>query len=204
MRARSRPLNSLLALVAFAAAPATAVAQTPANQAPLSLDVHPAFNVAVGFAHMSWNDRALSGADGISLVASHQLARFVRLACDFATLSGNTVSGSGVEAARHYLVHAELSVAPEISVEGHLVHPQLGAGIGTVVSDPAADSSSTRSQNAWEILAGVDVDVVGPLTAGVQYHRVATSLQDVAAQGPQSTGSAVRAHLIEARIGVRF
>jgi len=196
--------NPLAAAVLAMLAPAVISAQTPASDIPLRLPVSPAFRVTVGFAHAGWSDDALSGANGVALTVSRHVFGPVRGLFDFATLSGNTLSGSGAEAARHYLAGAGVSVAPELTAGGLVVRPELGAAIGTWVSDPAADSSSTRSQNAWEVFIGVDANVYGPLTLGLRYRRVPMRMQDVAAQGPTVPSIALRAQVFEVGLGVRF
>jgi opacity protein-like surface antigen len=200
MSARHYLTFSLLAFVA----PVAAAAQTPASMEPLSVSVRPAFHVTVGYAHAGWSDAALSGANGLALTASRHVAGPVRGVFDFATLSGNTLSGSGVAPARHYLVAAGFAVAPELAAGGHLVQPEVGVAIGTMVSDPAAGSSSTRSQNAWELFAGADVGVYGPFTLGLTYRHVSLRMQDVAALGPVIASTPLSAHVFEARLGVRF
>jgi len=204
MRVRRCPTVSLLALVASLAVPHTAGAQTPANNAPLSVSLPPSFHVTVGFAHAGWSDAALSGANGISVTVSRRFAGPVQVAFDFASLSGNTLAGSGVEAARHYLVNAVVAVAPRLTARGHLVQPELGVGIGALASAPAADSLTTRSQNTWELVAGVDVGVAGPFTLGLAYRHVSVRLQDVATPGPTIPSKSVSANVLEARVGVRF
>ena len=194
----------LMAAALATFAPVAVSAQTPASDVPLSLDVPPAFHVTVGFAHASWSDGALSGANGVGLTVSRHVFGPVRGVFDFATLSGNTLSGSGTEAARHYLVGAGIAVAPELTVGGHGVRPKVGAAIGTWVSDPASDSSSTRSQNAWELFVGFDANLYGPLTLGVRYRHVPMRLQDVAAQGPSVPHTALSAHIFQVGLGVRF
>lgn len=204
MRPMYRTVFGIMALAVCLAAPTSGKAQTPANDAPLSMPVHPYFHVTVGFAHASWGDPVLSGANGISVTASRHFVGPVQVTFDFATLSGNTLSGSGAAAARHYLVNAVLAVAPELSARGHLVEPEVGVGIGAVATHPAADSASTRSQNAWELTAGVDVGVVGPFTLGVAYRRVSVHLQDVSTTGPTIVSAWERANVVEARVGIRF
>jgi Outer membrane protein beta-barrel domain len=207
MRVRTRltvALPALAAFCAFTGAPATSCAQTPANDAPLSLSVAPAFHVSAGLAHVGWSAAGLSGATGLSLTASRHITGPVQVTFDFATASGNTVSGSGAEAARDYLVDAALEVAPELSAAGRPVQPEVGLGIGTLVSDPAADSSSTRSQNDWDLRLGVVVGVGGPFTVGVRYRRMSVSLQDVAASGATVPSTPMTANVVEVRLGVRF
>ena len=204
MRVRRCPSVLLLALVASIAVPHAAAAQTPANNAPLSVSLPPAFQVTVGFAHAGWSDAALSTANGIAVTASRHFAGPVQVTFDFASLSGNTFAGSGVEAARHYLVNAVVAVAPRLTAKGHLVQPEVGVGIGTLATAPTADSLSTRSQNTWELVAGVDVGVVGPFTLGLVYRHVSVRIQDVATPGPTIPSTAVSAHVLEARVGVRF
>jgi opacity protein-like surface antigen len=204
MRVRRCMTLLLLTLVAPLTLPLTVGAQTPANNAPLSVSLPRSFQVTVGFAHAGWSDAALSGANGISVTASRHFAGPVQVTFDFASLSGNTLSGSGVEAARHYLVNAVVAVAPRLTADGHLVQPEVGVGIGALASAPAADSSSTRSQNTWEIVAGVDVGVGGPFTLGLAYRHVSVRLQDVATPGPTIPSKPVSTHILEARVGVRF
>jgi hypothetical protein len=204
MRVRHCLTVPLLVLVVPFAVPVIAAGQTPANDAPLSVSLSPAFHVTVGFAHAGWSDAALSGANGISITASRHFAGPVQVALDFASLSGNTFAGSGVERARHYLVTAVVAVAPRLTAKGRLVQPEVGVGIGALASAPAADSLSTRSQNTWELVAGVDVGVAGPFTLGLAYRHVAVRLQDVATPGPTIPSKSVRANVVEARVGVRF
>ncbi len=192
-----------LALLALLV-PAAATAQAPASNAPLSLSVHPAYELTVGYATAGWSDQALSRADGPALSLSRRVVGPVLGIFDLATLSGNTLSGSGVEPARHYLAIAGIAVAPELFAGGHLVRPEVGVGIGTLVSDPAADSSATRSQNAVQVSAGLDVGVGGRFTIGVHYRHVGLRLQAVATQGPVAPSTAVGADLVEVGLGVRF
>ncbi len=201
MHARHHLTVALLALLV----PAAAAAQAPASTVPLTLGVAPAFHVTAGFAHASWSDGALSGANGISVTASRHVVGPVRGVFDFATLSGNTLSGSGVTPARHYLAVAGIQVSPDLRAHGRLVQPEVGVGIGTLVSHPtAADSSLTRSQNAVELSAGLDVGVWGPVTLGVHYRHLSVRLQDVAEAGPTVPQTPVAAHLLSVGVGVRF
>ncbi len=205
MSPRPCPTAALLAATLLAlVAPAAASAQTPASDVPLSVSVSPAFHVTVGYAHAGWSDGALSGANGVAVGVSRHVVGPVRGVFDFATVSGNTLAGSGTESARHYLVGAGLAVAPELMAGGHLVQPEVGVEIGALVSDPAADSSSTRSQNAMELSVGLDVGIHGPFTLGLHYRHAGVRLQDVAVQQPIVPSKPVTAHLLEVSLGVRF
>ncbi len=195
-----------MALLAFALpAPAAVTAQTPESMGPPRIPATPDFHVTVGLAHASWSGATgLTGATGPAVGVTRHVVGPVRVAFDFATLSGNTLSGIGVESARHYLINAGIAVAPTFYAGERIVQPQVGIGIGTLVTDPATPTSSTRSQNDWELVAGLDVGLTGPFTLGAGYHRMRVSLQDAAATGPSAASTAVTANVFEVRVGMRF
>jgi opacity protein-like surface antigen len=191
---------SLLAL----ALPITAAAQTPVPEGPPRIPATPDFHVTVGLAHATWSGTGLTGATGPTVGITRHVIGPMRVAFDFASLSGNTFSGSGVESAHHYLIDAGVTLAPTFRAGERIVQPHLGLAIGTLVTDPANATSSTRSQNDWELVAGLDVGITGPFTLGAGYRRVSVSLQDAAATGPTAASTAVTANVFAVRVGVRF
>jgi len=158
----------------------------------------------VGLAHATWSGTGLTGATGPTVGITRHVIGPMRVAFDFASLSGNTFSGSGVESAHHYLIDAGVTLAPTFHAGERIVQPHVGLAIGTLVTDPANATSSTRSQNDWELVAGLDVGITGPFTVGAGYRRVRVSLQDAAATGPTAASTAVTANVFEVRVGVRF
>jgi hypothetical protein len=107
-------------------------------------------------------------------------------------------------ATRHYLLDATLLVAPRLQVANREVVPQAGIGIGTTVSNPAVDSLTTHSQNTWGWLVGVDAQLVGPISLGVQLRRLSVRLQDVTSTAPSTPGVSTGVTAIVGRVGVRF
>lgn len=191
---------SLLAL----ALPVGAAAQTPAPVGPPRIPATPMFHATVGLAHATWSGTGLTGATGPTVGVTRHVVGPIRVAFDFASLSGNTFSGTGVASAHHYLIDAGITVAPTFHAGARIVQPQVGIGVGTLVTDPANSTSSTRSQNNWELVASLDVGVAGPVTLGAGYRRVRVSLQDAAATGPSAASTAVTANVFAVRVGLRF
>lgn len=192
-----------VSLVALAL-PVAAAAQTPAPAGPPRIPATPMYHVTVGLGHATWSGTGLTGATGPTVGITRHVVGPFRVAFDFASLSGNTLSGTGVESAHHYLIDAGIAAAPTFRAGERIVQPQVGLAVGTLVTDPANATSSTRSQNNWALVAGLDVGVAGPVTLGAGYRRVSVSLQDVAATGPNAASTAVTANVFDVRVGVRF
>lgn len=183
---------------------AAAAAQTPAATPPAPLPATPAFHVTVGFAHLGWSDSRLSAATGPTLGVSRRVVGPVRIACDFASVSGNTFYGAGTDPAHHYLLEAGITVAPDLDLGGATIRPSVGAAIGSLVSDLARSGATTRSQNSWSLSAGLDVSLFGPFTLGAAYRHVKVRLQDASVAGVNVPSTPVGADLLSARIGLRF
>lgn len=185
-----------IASLLWLALPAAAAAQ----QAPPTLKSTPHFGVAVGVTRLVWAHDAVASATGPSLTFERRLVGPTAVSAGAATVS----AAVGSQGARHYVVDVALRLAPQLHPGAVTVTPYLGLGIGTTVTDPATDSLTTRSQNTWEWMAGVDAAILGPLTAGIQFRRLQVRLEALDVLPPDVSGTAVGVTWLEGHIGVRF
>jgi hypothetical protein len=170
---------------------------TLAQQAPAPLPTSPDFAITLGVAHLGWADDVVASSAGPSLGFERRLLGPTAISAGVATMSA-AVEG---ERARHYVLDLALRLAPPLA-RGR-VTPYLGLGLGTTITDPAADSLLTRSQNMWEWMGGVDAAVVGPLTAGIQFRRLQVTRQELGTT-PSGTATSTGVTWLEARLGFRF
>jgi hypothetical protein len=175
-------------------------ARGAAQQVPATLTSSPHFGLAIGIARVSWANDAVASATGPSLSFEGRLVGPTAVSAGVATVS----AAEGSEDARHYFVEVALRLAPQLRPGGIYLTPYLGAGIGTTITDPAADSLVTRSQNTWEWMAGVDAAIAGPLTVGIQFRHLQVQLQDLLVSPPAVSATPTGVTWLEGHLGLRF
>jgi hypothetical protein len=171
-----------------------------AQQAPTPLKSPPRSGIAVGIARLTWANDAVASATGPSLAFERRLVGPTAVSAGVATVS----AAVGTEGARHYVVDVALRLAPELRPGGLSLTPYVGLGIGTTVTDPATDSLTTRSQNTWEWMAGLDAAIMGPLTVGLQFRRLQVRLQNLDVPPPAVSATAIGVTWLEGHLGLRF